>query len=350
MEDIGKNLKVKRSALGRGLSALISNPVSVVPPTASPASVPSNAPESRFAVPSGNLAVSAPAVEHNREPVSAVPPAQVGSREGEIVYLAPSCMAPNPKQPRQHFDETELAELANSISTLGVLQPVLVRKTTVAGKYEIIAGERRWRASQRAELKQIPVVVRDFDDRETLEVALVENLQRSNLNPVEEARAYQRLAEEFKLTQQEVAERVGKDRVTVANSMRLLKLSTEVLTLCEERQLSMGHARTLLSIKDAAAQIRLAKKAIADGLSVRDLESLVARAVVLDAGKVMNGQSGDKEPAALSATQFPEVIDRLRNALGTKVNIRHNQSGKGRIELEYFSEAELDRLVDKICG
>lgn len=345
MEDINKNNKPKRAALGRGLSALISNPVPVSPPVAASNAAPAVSP-SPFVVSSSNIAVTNQPVQL----VSAIAAsAPVAAPQGDIMYVSPSSVEPNPKQPRQHFDEAELAELASSIATLGVLQPVLVRKTSVAGRFEIIAGERRWRASQRAELKQIPVVVRDFDDRETLEVALVENLQRSNLNPIEEARAYQRLSDEFSLTQQEVADRVGKDRATVANSIRLLKLAAEVLTLCESRQLSMGHARSLLSIKDASAQIRLAKKAIADDLSVRDLESLVARAVVLDAGKVMNGGASEKEGVS-AALQFPEVIDRLRNSLGTKVNIRHTQSGKGRIEIEYFSEDELDRLVESICG
>lgn len=342
MENINKNIKSKRSALGRGLSALISNPVSIVPPRVLPdkvAAAGANSTElaAESAVPSGNLAI---ATEHDHS-----------VEVGEISYLAPSVIEPNPRQPRQHFDEVELAELASSIATLGVLQPVLVRKTAHAGRFEIVAGERRWRASQKANLQQIPVVIRDLDDREMLEVALVENLQRSNLNPVEEARAYQRLADEFNLTQQEVSDRVGKDRVSVTNAMRLLKLTPEVLAMCETRQLSMGHARTLLSIKDGAAQSRLAKKAIAEELSVRELESLVARAVVLDAGKVAAAgtQSGEKIASQQDWAQFSEVVDRLRNSLGTKVNIRHHQSGKGRIEIEYFSEEELDRLVDRIC-
>lgn len=347
MESIDKKIKAKRSALGRGLSALISNPVSIVPPklpVQPEKSQVSEAPTASIPVaPAGNLAI-APVV------VSDVEVSDSEGEVGEVSYLSPADMEPNPKQPRQHFDEAELTELANSIATLGVLQPVLVRKTAVAGRYEIIAGERRWRASQKANLQQIPVVVRDLDDRETLEVALVENLQRSNLNPIEEARAYQRLADEFSLTQQEVSERVGKDRVSVANSMRLLKLTPEVLALCESRQLSMGHARTLLSIKDGAAQSRLAKKAISEDLSVRELESLVARAVVLDAGKVAAaGQAQEKVANQQDWAQFSEIVDRLRNSLGTKVNIRHHQSGKGRIEIEYFSEEELDRLVDKIC-
>ncbi len=348
MENIDKKLKSKRTALGRGLSALISNPVSIVPPRTPIAAEKPATPQSSIEpnYPNGNLAV-APQVMSSEAPAHE----ESANEIGEISYLPPSMVEPNPRQPRQHFDESELKELADSIATLGVLQPVLVRKTAQAGRYEIVAGERRWRASQRANLQQIPVVIREFDDREMLEVALVENLQRSNLNPVEEARAYQRLSEEFNLTQQEVAERVGKDRVSVTNAMRLLKLTPEVLALCESRQLSMGHARTLLSIKDGAAQSRLAKKAISEELSVRELESLVARAVVLDAGKVAAAgtQGAEKVANQQDWAQFSEVVDRLRNSLGTKVNIRHHQSGKGRIEIEYFSEDELDRLVDRIC-
>jgi ParB family transcriptional regulator, chromosome partitioning protein len=339
MENDEQKAKSKRSALGRGLSALISAPVAVSPARVrgfGESGPKTDISEYRYEG-SNNTALEVNSNEINELGVS---------------YLPITSIQPNPKQPRHHFDSAELAELTNSIATLGVLQPVLVRKTSVNGRYQIIAGERRWRAAGEAKLSQIPVVIRDFNDRETLEVALVENLQRSNLNPVEEARAYQQLADEFTLTQQEIAERVGKDRVSVANSMRLLKLSEEVLTLCEKGELSMGHARSLLSIKDGQAQLRLAKKAIAEQLSVRELESLVARAVVLDAGKVASAgtQISDKQSAANKWAEFSEVVDRLRNALGTKVNIRHQQSGKGRVEIEYFSEDELDRLVDRICG
>jgi ParB family transcriptional regulator, chromosome partitioning protein len=340
MESDDKKKQLKRSALGRGLSALISAPVAVSPARTrgfGEVAAPSDISEYRYS-------------DSNALAVELAPsPLEKESKQPSIAYLNIANIEPNPKQPRQHFDQAELDELANSISALGVIQPVLVRRIGTSLRYQIIAGERRWRAAQLAKLSEIPVVIRDLNDRETLEVALVENLQRANLNPIEEARAYQQLVDEFSLTQQEVAERVGKDRASVANSMRLLKLAAEVLAICERGELSMGHARTLLSIKDAAAQLRLAKKAINEQLSVRELESIVARAVVLDAGKVASNATHQLEKEALSVSTFSEVVDRLRNALGTKVNIRHQQSGKGRIEIEYFSEAELDRLVEKIC-
>jgi ParB family chromosome partitioning protein len=365
MED--KNFKSKRPALGRGLSALISTPVPTSPArvrgfgvvkTDAESTIPLSAVSAAEQYKQGGATaaeISEPVFSGSAAiDITLAAPANDVASKGEaigaqVTYLDINKIEPNPNQPRHHFDEAELAELASSISTLGVLGPILVRPLAVSGRFQIIAGERRWRAANRAGLAQIPTIVRDLNDRDTLEIALVENLQRSNLNPVEEAKAYQQLIEQFSLTQQEVADRVGKDRTTVANSVRLLKLAPEVLALCEAGQLSMGHARSLLSIKDATAQLRLAKKAIADNLNVRELESIVARAVVLDAGKVASATTGKLERGNTSIA-FSDTIDRLRNTLGTKVQIRHAQSGKGKIEIEYFSEAELDRLVEKICS
>lgn len=330
-----QDIKVKKSVLGRGLSSLISSPVPVSfrPVTPEPAVI---------------SAIRTADFRAEQNNVSAV----AESKAGEISFLAVTAMVPNPTQPRQHFAEEELRELSDSIRTLGVLQPVLVRPNRqLAGQYEIIAGERRWRAAQRAGLQEIPAVIRTIDDRETLEIALVENVQRANLNPIEEAQAYQRLASEFQLTQQDIAERIGKDRTTVANAMRLLKLPKEILQQLHEGAITMGHARAILAIKDPAAQISLARKTIQEGLSVRALETLVSRAVVLDAGKTAPaGRGGMLKSKDPSVQSFPEILERLRNALGTKVTVKHQRSGKGRIEIDYFSESELDRVVEKILG
>jgi ParB family chromosome partitioning protein len=218
--------------------------------------------------------------------------------------------------------------------------------------YEVVAGERRWRAAQRAGLAQIPVLIRDLDDLATLEIALVENIQRSNLTPLEEARAYQRLADDFSLSQKEIAERVGKDRASVANYMRLLALPQPVLELLQTGQITMGHAKAILTVKEPNAQIGLANKVVAENLSVRALEAIVSRVVVLDSGKKGKEKeaNGSANGSYLRSADFPEVTDRLRTALGTKVLVRHHESGRGRIEIEYFSEQELDRLVDLITG
>ena len=221
-------------------------------------------------------------------------------------------------------------------------------QVSTPGKYEIVAGERRWRAAQRAGLTEIPAIVRDLDDRETLEISIVENVQRANLNPVEEARAYDRLATEFSLTQIEIAERVGKERATVANSLRLLKLAPEVLDLLRDAKISTGHAKAILAIKEPGAQISLARKAVTDHLSVRELEALVSRVTVLDAGKAAASALPNRKYVQRAGAVAP-IIDRMRNALGTKVMVKHHASGRGRVVIEYFSEAELDRVVEQIC-
>jgi ParB family chromosome partitioning protein len=265
-----------------------------------------------------------------------------------VRYVPITDVVANPTQPRQEFKEEDLVELTSSITALGVLQPILVRigVGTNQGKYEIVAGERRWRAATRANLKQVPVIVRSLSDRETLEIALVENIQRANLNPVEEALAYQRLMDEFGLSQSEVAERVGKDRATVSNFVRVLKLAPQSLDLLRDGSLSLGHAKALLTIKEPAAQVGLAKKVVDESLSVRDLEAIVSRSVVVEPGRITKTKAHNAHEAAAS---FPDIIDRMRLALGTKVIIRHHESGRGRVEIDYFSEQELDRLVEHIC-
>lgn len=321
------NKKNLRKPLGRGLASLIS-------------AKPVNASASPDNTNVGNLAIS-----------RSNPGDKSDNPATRIAYISHANLAPNPNQPRQDFNQEELKELADSIKVHGVLQPILVRPASksLPAKYQIIAGERRWRAAKLAGLDEVPVMIQQLDDKHVLEIALIENIQRENLNPVELALAYQRLSDDFSFSQKEIAERVGKDRASVANFLRLLTLPANVLELIRLNQLTMGHAKALLSIKEPNAQQRLAKKTISEGLSVRDLEALVSRVVVLDQGKKTRDKDGKLQNRAADFESFPEVTDRLRKTLGTKVKIRHGTDQKGRIEIEYFSEQELDRLVDLIC-
>lgn len=337
--------KKGRTALGRGLSALISNPVSVnrTQPVESSPVEPS--PPSPAA-----LVVTESAQPSEASESGNVVPFATKNR---VNFVAVTKVVNNPAQPRQVFGETELRELAESIKTHGVLQPVLLRSAKSQlhqGMYEIIAGERRWRAAQLAGLAEVPAIIHDIGDREALEIALVENIQRANLNPVEEAEAYQRLLDEFSLSQNEIAERVGKDRSSIANFLRLLKLAPEVLTMVREGKLSMGHAKAILTIKEPAAQLSLARKCLEESLSVRAVEAIVSRTVVLEPEKKttpVKVSVSDEPPSGM--VSFPETTDRLRQMLGTKVTIRHHPTGRGRIEIEYFSEQELERVVDIVC-
>jgi len=324
--------KPKRSALGRGLSALISSEAVPVKP------------ESTVTEEPGKTL----SMKEYRDKKSESPSGP------EVRYLPLSSLQPNPEQPRQHFDEDEIQELGDSIATLGVLQPILVRRSKSGEGYEIVAGERRWRASGKANLTEVPVIISELSDRECLEVGLVENIQRSNLGPMEEARAYKRLADDFSLSHQEIAERVGKKRASISNFLRLLNLPAEVIKHIEEKTISMGHAKAILTIKEPSAQLSLARKVIKENLSVRALEDVVARVVVLDVGqsRASNVEESGKPTTAKQEkdSALSEVEERLRRSLGTKVSIKHRRNGRGKLELEYFSEQELDRIVDQICS
>jgi len=262
-------------------------------------------------------------------------PVRTGTMEVDVDLLSP-----NDHQPRLSMDDARLEELAQSIKANGIIQPILVRRDGSA--YRIIAGERRWRAAQRAGLQRVPVIVRDVShgDKQLLELALIENLQRENLNPVDEALAYQRLAEEFSLTQDQIAAAVGKDRSSVANFMRLLKLPEEIRGDLAAGVLSTGHARALLPLSDAAAQRNAAREVISRGLSVRETEALAKRLLA----------KGPATPTAKSAEAPKDVHtraaeDRLRFALGTKVRIVRRGKA-GRIEVDFTSEAELNRIYE----
>ena len=253
-------------------------------------------------------------------------------------------LAPGDEQPRLQMDPARLEELARSIKTNGVIQPILVRRS--GATYRIIAGERRWRAAQQAGLLKVPVIVREVAEgsKELLELALIENIQRENLNPIDEALAYQRLADQFGLTQDQIAAAVGKDRSSVANFVRLLKLPEEVRATLRSNGLSMGHARALLALSDASLQRQAAREVIAKELSVRDTEALVKRMGNADPSL---RPAKAAEPAADVHTRAAE--DRLRFALGTKVRIVRRGTG-GTIEVEFTSEVELNRIFEQLTA
>ena len=284
----------KRPALGRGLSALIP--------------------------------------EAAARPAAPMAPIDRDAERSTLVDL--DLLAPNPQQPRTHIDESRLEELAQSIRANGVIQPLIVRR--MAGQYEIVAGERRWRAAQRAGLLKVPIVLRDVPDDQLLQLALIENIQRDDLNPIEEAHAYRRLIDEHHLSQEAIAAAVGKDRATIANYLRLLRLPAEVRGELSSGALSMGHARALVSLSDDAAQRRVAREVVAKGLSVRETEALVRR-----------------ETRPVPPPPPPRRVDpntraaeeQLKLALGTAVRIIR-KGGGGRIEIDFTSEDELQRLFE----
>ena len=258
-------------------------------------------------------------------------------------------LAPNEHQPRVQIDDGRLDELAQSIRANGIIQPILVRRT--GATYRIIAGERRWRAAQRAGLHKVPVVVRDVpegSEQQLLELALIENIQREDLNPVDEALAYQRLVDEFALTQEQIAAAVGKDRSSVANFLRLLKLPDEVRGDLASGALSMGHARALLGLSDEASQRHAAREVISRGLSVRETEAFVKKLASAGAERTAKGASA-REPAPDKDVHTRAAEDRMRFALGTKVRIARRGRG-GTVEIDFASEEELNRIYEHITA
>jgi ParB family transcriptional regulator, chromosome partitioning protein len=295
-----------RKALGKGLSALL-------PGRGQPGPV---------------AAATAPA------------PATTAAKPGTLPL---GLIQPNPMQPRTSFNADGLEELAASIRANGIIQPIIVRR--MGETYQIVAGERRWRAARIAQLEEVPVVVQDVADRAMLEIALIENIQREDLNPIETAHAFERLSRDLGLSQEEIGRRTGKDRTSIANIVRLLKLPKEVQLLVAERRLSMGHARAILGLATADEQIQLAEKTVALGLSVRQVETQVQE-MTSDRGK--SGPGSRKE-----STQDPNVraaADELERALGTRVRIVELSEQRGRIEIEYYSQADLDRLYQQIVA
>ncbi len=247
-----------------------------------------------------------------------------------------SLIRPGPEQPRKDFDERGLQELSLSIKEKGVLQPVIVRRADDGGYY-LIAGERRWRAAKAAGLKKIPAIIKDVDSASALELALVENIQRDDLNPLEMAEAFKRLIDEYSYTQEELSKRVGKDRATIANYLRILALPPEIKELIVNERISLGHAKAILSLPTRASQIEVARQVVKRGLSVRETESLCAQKK--SKGPQRSRKKTEKDPNILA------LEDKLKQSLGTKVQIRH-RGKRGKIEIEYYSLDELDRLLE----
>lgn len=303
-------MAVKRNGLGKGLDSLI---------------------------PNKSDKLTKPETKKNNSEVK-VSPAKKAKEDPKAseILLKINQVEPNRDQPRKEFDEDALLELADSIKQFGVLQPLLVQKKK--DYYEIIAGERRWRAAKLAGLKEVPVLIKSYTDQEIVEISLIENIQRENLNPIEEAMAFKRLLEEFHLKQDEVAERVSKSRTAVTNSMRLLKLSDKVKQMIIDDMISTGHARALLAIEDEEQQYLLATKIFDEKLSVRETEKLVK--------SLKNPKKEVKKTTPEHQFIYNDIAEKMKSIMGTKVNINAKANGKGKIEIEYYSEEELERIYD----
>ena len=264
-------------------------------------------------------------------------PTPVASTADRSLEIDTDLLRPNKFQPRTHVDDDRIEELSRSIRANGIIQPIVARK--VEQGYEIIAGERRWRAAQRAGLLKVPVVVRDIPEDRLLAVALIENIQRQDLNPIEEAVAYRRLSDEFHLTQEQIADAVGKDRSSIANYVRLLRLPQEVRANVASNTLSMGHARALLALTDEAAQLRVARDIVAGGLSVRETEAIVKKAT----------SPNEKKPAKTVDVHTRAAEEKLKLALGTRTRIVRKGKG-GRVEIDFVNEDELHRIYERLIG
>lgn len=301
-------MAVKRNGLGKGLDSLIPNKT--------------------------EKTVKAPVRPEKKQEK-----AESANKTGEV-FVNINKVEPNRNQPRQDFDEDSLVELADSIKQFGIIQPLIVHKKN--DYYEIIAGERRWRAAKMAGIKEVPVIIKEYTNQEIVEISLIENIQRENLNPIEEALAYKRLLEEFNLKQDEVAERVSKSRTAVTNSMRLLKLSDRVQQMVIDDMISTGHARALLALDDEEQQYMIANKIFDEKLSVRETEKLV---------KALKNPKKEVEKKEIeNAFVYENIEEEIKNIIGTKVSINHKASGKGKIEIEYYSPEELERIYDLLMS
>ena len=329
----------KKTRLGRGLGSLLgSASMDSTSSTAQTVETP------LAAVPVS--AVPAP-VAAFQAPVITTPPVKVEeskiAEESQIWQISVERLRPNTQQPRQVFLPEALRDLTASIKEKGILQPIVARRLDERS-FEIIAGERRWRAAQAAGLHEVPVILKKVSEQDSLELAIIENIQRENLNPLEEAEAYDRLMSEYNLTQQLVADKVGKERATVANALRLLMLPREVKEMLKRSEISSGHAKAILSVDNPLDQIAIAKRAVADRLSVRATEKLVARTKVLALAKDPPSQNAKPE---VSKRLIESLSSELQKLLGTKVAIDY-VDGKGKLSISYYSDDELNQLVEKI--
>lgn len=324
MSDLNNDISNKKQRLGRGLGSLLGGQAANVPTSGL----------GHFGKTQAQSPVekATPTAERS----AAVPTPM--DLENKVWTVAVDKLVPGEFQPRKNFEKEPLQELSQSIKANGILQPIIVRKRK-AGGYEIIAGERRWRAAQLAGLHEVPVLIKDYSNEKTLELSIIENIQREDLNPIEEAEAYHRLASEFSLTQQQIAEKVGKDRATVANSLRVLTLPKEVLEMIKEKSLSLGHAKVLLSIDDSDLQVKFAKKCREGKVSVRQLEKQI--------------KTEKKEVLAVSELEqrkqaaINNVAEMIQKKLGTKVNIEYHK-GQGKIQIHFYSDEEFNSLTQKM--
>ena len=311
----------RKNGLGRGLDALFPEKKSAVKESVKKAT------ENKTVVP--EKTTDDTTEESNRS--------TIGHKKTAMIVKI-SSVEPNVNQPRKQFDEDALLELSESIKQYGVLQPLLV--SDKKDYYEIIAGERRWRAAKLAGLKEIPVIVKEFSEQELVEISLIENIQREDLNPVEEAMAYKRLIDEFHLKQDEIAERVGKSRTAVTNAMRLLKLSEKVQQMLIDEMITAGHARAILSIADKEKQESIAMKIFDEKLSVRETEALVKR--MLEPPKTAKKSKFSSAEDAI----YESLEEKMKSIMGTRVQIHRKKNDKGKIEIEYYSKDELERIID----
>lgn len=348
MSDITNDSHNKKKGLGRGLGSLLGGPPpsekSVTKPVQAAPSVPVS-----VEVKPITTNITTPPVQ-TPTPVAApvntqASPAAVAAPvdpESKIWKVSIDKLTPGQYQPRRVFEKESLSELAQSIKENGILQPIIARRVA-SGKLEIIAGERRWRASQLAGLHEVPVILKSFNDKEALEMAIVENIQREDLNAIEEAEGYSRLIVEFKLSQQQVAEKVGRDRATVANAVRLLSLPPQVKDLISKNELSVGHAKVLLSLPDPKQQVDLAKKIIKEKIAVRKLEKMIQA--------IIKGEEihDDAAPAISAVKQrlIESLSNDLQKLMGTKVNIDYSNT-KGKISIYFYSDDELNNLADRL--
>ena len=314
----------RKNGLGRGLDALFPEKKSAVKESVKKATVKT---ENKTVVP--EKTTDDTTEESNRS--------TIGHKKTAMIVKI-SSVEPNVNQPRKQFDEDALLELSESIKQYGVLQPLLV--SDKKDYYEIIAGERRWRAAKLAGLTEIPVIVKEFSEQELVEISLIENIQREDLNPVEEAMAYKRLIDEFHLKQDEIAERVGKSRTAVTNAMRLLKLSEKVQQMLIDEMITAGHARAILSIADKEKQESIAMKIFDEKLSVRETEALVKR--MLEPPKTAKKSKFSSAEDAI----YESLEEKMKSIMGTRVQIHRKKNDKGKIEIEYYSKDELERIID----
>lgn len=321
-----------KKRLGRGLGSLLGG--------ADTSASPEIIAENEFSVARPNT----PLRQQGAGAVAAAP-VEVVAPESRVWNIAVDKIVPGVYQPRKNFNKEALAELANSIKENGILQPITVRKRQ-AGGFEIIAGERRWRAAQSAGLHEVPAIIKVMGDREVLQMALIENIQREDLDPVEEAESYQRLIEEFSLSQAEAAEKVGKERSSVANALRLLALPLEIRDMLSAKMITVGHAKAILSLTDKNKQVSFAKRVAEAGISVRALENEI-KAFQRSAGKAAE-PTDPRMNVDLAGKLAQELADQLQKSLGTKVEITYKAGGKGSIQIQFYSDDQLTQIYEKL--